>query len=184
MWPLMINKSVYMSSNSNEWETPQDFFNALDEIYHFRLDAAASAENHKCPVYFDEEKDALALPWTGYGPVWVNPPYGRQIDKWVAKAAEESKSGATIVMLIPARTETRYWHDYIFGNPNAQVTFIRGRLKFSNAKASAPFPSAVVVFRPSLSSTISVDGCEISPGRIDPLLRQEHLYFEDGGTKC
>lgn len=127
---------------SHEWETPQDFFEALDEEFRFNLDAAASADNAKCLRYYDA--DGLGLPWKSV--VWCNPPYGTQIGKWVEKGYHEARRGATVVMLIPARTETAYWHDYVMHA--AEIRFVRGRLRFSGYKVNAPFPSAVVVFRP------------------------------------
>lgn len=135
------------SSSRNDWETPQSFFDRLNERFGFTLDAAASESNHKVDDYFTKEDDALTRSWGGV--VFCNPPYGRDIAKWVKKAHDEAQSGnATVVMLIPARTDTSYWHDYIFGV--AEVEFVRGRLKFELggvAKESAPFPSAVVIYK-------------------------------------
>lgn len=136
--------SVHFSSEKHDWTTPRDFFNKLDAEFNFSLDAAATNENALCSDYFTEEDDGLAQDWTGT--VWVNPPYGRQIGAWIRKAHAESLKGATVVMLIPARVDTAAWHDVIF--PHAEVRFVRGRLKFGAATESAPFPSAVVVFRP------------------------------------
>lgn len=133
---------VMYSSASDNWETPQDFFDALNAEFHFTLDAAASDENAKCARYFTKEQDGLAQDWTGV--VWCNPPYGREVGRWVAKAAGSAEKGAVVVMLLPARTDTRWFHDYI--NGRAEVRFVKGRLKFGGAKNSAPFPSMVVVF--------------------------------------
>lgn len=134
------------SSARDDWETPQALFEELDSIYSFTLDAAASDENHKVNAYFTAEQDSLSQQWGGV--VFCNPPYGRNVGKWVRKAHDEAAAGnATVVMLIPARTDTSYWHDYIFGK--AKVRFLRGRLKFELdgvATNSAPFPSAIVVF--------------------------------------
>ena len=136
---------VHYSSNSNEWETPQNFFDKLNKEFNFTLDPAASHDNAKCSTYFTEMDDGLSKTWKGHV-VFCNPPYGREIGKWVKKARQESyEHGITVVMLIPARTDTRYWHDEIF--PYASdIRFIKGRLKFGDAKNAAPFPSAVVVF--------------------------------------
>jgi len=143
-----VNK-VHYSSRSNEWATPQWLFDKLNERFGpFTLDAAATAGNAKCPLYFTAEDDGLSRDWSGHT-VFLNPPYGRAIAKWVKKAHDESANGATVVCLIPARTDTSYWHDYIFGK--ADVLFLRGRIKFEGPDGSpnsAPFPSAVVVFRP------------------------------------
>lgn len=134
--------NVHFSSQSNEWYTPQDFFDSLDREFHFTLDVAATVENTKCTRFFSCSDDGLAHSWDNEI-VWCNPPYGREIKKWVKKASEAK--GGVVVMLIPARTDTSYFHDYIYGK--AEVRFIRGRLKFGGSTNSAPFPSMVVVFR-------------------------------------
>jgi phage N-6-adenine-methyltransferase len=131
-----------MSSKTGEWETPQDFFDALDAQYHFTLDPCATHENAKCHRYFTREDDGLVQSWWGER-VFMNPPYGREISRWVAKAHEESIQGALVVCLLPARTDTRWFHDYC---TKGRITFLRGRLKFGGSKDSAPFPSMVVVF--------------------------------------
>ena len=135
-----MKTDVLFSSKTDMWETPQDFFDQLDAEFHFDLDACAVAENAKCARYFTPEMDSLKQEWTGT--VWCNPPYGRQIGKWIKKAAE---SNATVVMLIHARTDTAWFHDYIYGK--AEIRFIRGRLRFGGSKINAPFPSMVVIFR-------------------------------------
>jgi len=137
----MINPGL-ISSNTNEWETPHALFEQLNREFHFTLDVAATKENRKTENYYDIKQDGLLQSWDTDGAVWCNPPYGREIGKWVKKAYEESRRNL-VVMLIPARTDTSYWHDYIF--PYAEIRFIRGRIKFSNKKG-APFPSAVVIF--------------------------------------
>lgn len=132
------------SSNSELWETPQKLFDCLDREFHFTLDPCATKENAKCALFFTEKEDGLKQNWGGYN-VFCNPPYGNKISRWVKKCYEESRKKNTIVvMLIPARTDTSYFHDYIYGK--AEVRFIRRRLRFSDSKASAPFPSMVVVF--------------------------------------
>lgn len=123
------------------WATPQAFFDKYNAIYQFETDVCAIAENAKCSKYFIPEQNGLSQDWTGK--CWMNPPYGREIKKWVKKAYESSLSGTTVVCLLPARTDTAWWHDYCI---NGNIEFIRGRLKFGNAKTSAPFPSAVVTF--------------------------------------
>lgn len=135
--------NVMFSSKTDLWETPQDFFNCLNDEFHFDIDVCALPENAKCQKYYTPEMDGLSQPWTGV--CWCNPPYGREVGKWVRKALLSSDAGATVVMLLPARTDTRWFHDYIYGR--AQVRFIRGRLKFGGSSNSAPFPSMVVVFR-------------------------------------
>lgn len=131
------------SSKTDEWETPQELFDALDAEHHFGIDVCATSENAKCQNFFSKKQDGLSQNWGGYGTIWCNPPYGRQIGLWVKKAYEAAKEGETVVMLLPARTDTRWFHDYcVF----ADVRFIRGRLKFGGSKQSAPFPSMIVIF--------------------------------------
>jgi phage N-6-adenine-methyltransferase len=137
--------SVHFSSASDDWPTPQDFFDRMNALHGpLELDVCASPENAKCPRYYTREDDGLAQPWTGR--CWMNPPYGRTIGLWMRKAYEESQRGALVVCLVPARTDTARWHDYA---TKGQVTFIRGRLKFGGHVNSAPFPSATVVFLPN-----------------------------------
>lgn len=127
-----------------EWSTPQEFFDALNADFGpFTLDAAASVWNAKCPTYYTEETDGLAQPWTGR--VWCNPPYGPGIGKWVAKGHEAVKTGQAevVVLFIPSRTDTRWWHDHVAHA--AEIRFIKGRVRFGG-KGGAPFPSCVVVF--------------------------------------
>lgn len=134
------------TSMREDWETPQALFERLDAEWHFDLDAAATPGNAKCERYLTPADDALSVPWGGV--VFCNPPYGRELRQWVEKARGEADSGrATVVMLIPARTDTSYWHDLIFGR--AEVEFLRGRVRFELDGVpmdSAPFPSAVVTF--------------------------------------
>lgn len=133
------------SSNSNEWYTPQDFYDKLNKEFSFNLDPCSTHDNAKCDKHFTVEEDGLKQDWGGHV-VFMNPPYGREISKWVEKAYNESlKPNTTVVCLILARTDTAYYHDYIFGKAK-DVRFIRGRLKFGGCKNAAPFPSAVVVF--------------------------------------
>lgn len=136
---------VHYSSKSNEWATPQNLFDELNKEFNFTLDPCATDENAKCSKYFTIEDDGLSKDWSN-NVVFMNPPYGREIKRWIKKAYEESLNGATVVCLIPARTDTTYWHDFIFGKAN-DIRFLRGRLKFGNSKNSAPFPSAIVVYQ-------------------------------------
>ena len=133
---------VHFSSASDQWATPQDFFDKLARQYPFTLDVCALPSSAKCARYFTPEDDGLAQDWDGEV-CFMNPPYGREIKRWMRKAVEEWQKGATVVCLVPARTDTAWWHDYAM---KGQITFLRGRLKFGGAKNSAPFPSAVVVF--------------------------------------
>lgn len=163
--------SVLFSSKTCEHETPQDLFDNLKKEFPFTLDVCATAENKKCDRYFNKEEDGLSRGW-GTDVCWMNPPYGEPelpckakctkkkcekrkhhiavyvpgIRDWVKKAFTAASFGATVVCLLPARTDTKWWHDYVLDH--GEIRFIRGRLKFGQAKNSAPFPSAIVVFRP------------------------------------
>lgn len=147
-----MNTNLMFSSATDQWATPQNFFDKLNEEFHFTLDVAADKTNHKCDNYYDKQADGLSQPWATSERererVWCNPPYGREIGKWVEKAYNESLKGATVIMLLPARTDTKWFHDFIYGK--AEIRFVRGRLKFGDSKNSAPFPSMVVIFRGKL----------------------------------
>ena len=138
---MAINKGLF-TSNTCLWETPQEFFDNLDAVYHFETDVCALPGNAKCKRYFTPEQDGLKQDWMGV--CWMNPPYGRGIAKWVRKAYESALNGATVVCLLPARTDTAWWHDYCM---HGSIPFIRGRLKFGGAKHNAQFPNAIVVFK-------------------------------------
>jgi phage N-6-adenine-methyltransferase len=134
--------SVHFSSKTDLWATPQAFYDKYNAVYKFTLDVCASKDNAKCTAYYDIEADGLSQSW--HGICWMNPPYGRDIGKWMKKAYESSLHGATVVCLVPSRTDTKWWHEYAM---QGQIEFIKGRLKFGDAKNSAPFPSAIVVFK-------------------------------------
>ncbi len=138
-----MNIQACLTSNSNEWATPRDFFAELDAEFHFDLDPCSTHKNAKCERHFTLEDNGLEQNWGG-ARVFCNPPYGREIGKWVKKCYEESLKGALCVMLIPARTDTAYFHDWIYHK--AEIRFIRGRLHFNESKQGAPFPSMVVIF--------------------------------------
>lgn len=140
----MKNLDVMFSSATDQWATPQSFFDNLNDEFHFETDVCALPENAKCLQYYTPEQNGLTQTWTGT--CWMNPPYGRAISKWIQKAYESSIGGATVVCLVPARTDTAWWHDYCM---KGEIRFVRGRLRFGSAKTSAPFPSAVVIFRPN-----------------------------------
>ena len=165
----MSNLEVHFTNKSNEWETPRSLFKELDDEFNFTIDVCATKENAKCLRFYTKQINGLAQSW-GNEVAFMNPPYGREIGVWVEKAYRESLIGAVVVCLIPARTDTRYWHDYIF--PNAEVRFLKGRVKFlnngeeveyveqlglfgeeesevvtSDGDMPAPFPSAVVIFK-------------------------------------
>jgi phage N-6-adenine-methyltransferase len=139
----MSNMAVHFSSKTDEWATPQDVFDRLDAEFGFDLDVCATPENAKCPRYYTKRENGLLQKWEGV--CWMNPPYGREIGQWVKKAYTSALEGATVVCLLPARTDTGWWHDYCM---KGEIRFVRGRLKFGDSKTNAPFPSAVVIFRP------------------------------------
>jgi site-specific DNA-methyltransferase (adenine-specific) len=139
-----MNTDVMFSSETDQWATPQYFFDELNSEFHFTLDPCADEFNHKCEKYFSKEQDGLLQSWKN-DIVFCNPPYGREIYNWVKKAYEEYNKGAIVVMLVPARTDTKWFHEFIY--KKAEIRFIKGRLKFGNSKNSAPFPSMVVIFK-------------------------------------
>ena len=153
----MINRALF-SNDSGEWETPQDLFDSLNNIFAFSLDVCASEENKKCVSYYSKDENALEHGWNGS--CWMNPPYGKGVVDWVKKAHDEGqKPGCTVVCLLPARTDTKWWQKYC---SLGEVFFLKGRLKFSNAKNSAPFPSAIVVFRTNIAQELTSNGIEFS----------------------
>jgi phage N-6-adenine-methyltransferase len=139
----MINKGLF-TSETPEWETPQDFFDTLNKEFNFVLDVCASEENAKCEEYLIKEDDGKEVDWNMWdGWKWMNPPYGREIKEWIKKASEQRN----VVALLPARTDTKYFHEYIYKKKNTEIRFIKGRLKFGGSKNSAPFPSMIVIFK-------------------------------------
>lgn len=135
-----MNREVMFSSKTDLWSTPQNLFDSLDHEFHFDCDVCALPENAKCNKYYSPDQDGLKQEWTGT--CWCNPPYGRQIGKWIKKASE---SMATVVCLLPVRTDTKWFHQYIYGK--ADIRFIKGRLKFGNCSKEAPFPTMIVIFK-------------------------------------
>lgn len=144
MAPAMTdNLKVHFSSKTDEWATPRLLFDDLNAEFGFEVDVCATPDNAKCPTFFTKDDDALAQRWEGV--CWMNPPYGRQIGDWVRKACQSAQQGATVVCLLPARTDTQWWHRYCV---HGEIRFLEGRLKFGDGRNSAPFPSAIVIFRP------------------------------------
>ena len=144
---FFIAGAAALTSDREDWETPQELFDRLDSLYGFTLDPCSTHANAKCERHFTREEDGLSRSWEGEV-VFCNPPYGRGIGEWVRKCSEESVH-AKVVLLIPARTDTAYFHDYIYRKPGVSVEFLRGRLKFELggvAQQSAPFPSMIVEF--------------------------------------
>jgi site-specific DNA-methyltransferase (adenine-specific) len=151
-----MTSKVLFSSQSEDWATPQDFFYKLNASFQFQLDACASVENAKCSQFYTKDDDALAQSWHWAKSVWMNPPYGRTIGSWMQKAYNESLKGCIVVCLVHARTDTRWWHDWV--KDKAQVWFDKGRLKFGGSKNSAPFPSAVIVYGLDLERIVNGTG--------------------------
>jgi phage N-6-adenine-methyltransferase len=134
--------SVHYRSLTDLWETPAWLFQKLNEEFRFTLDVCALPENAKCERFFSPDDDGLKQTWDGV--CWMNPPYGREIEKWMEKAFNESERGVTVVCLVPARPDTEWWHKFAL---RGEIRFLRGRLKFGKATSGAPFPSAIIIFR-------------------------------------
>lgn len=154
---MALGKALF-SSESGRWETPRELFEKLNEEFDFTVDVCAEAHNKKCRRYFSPAVDGLRCSWAGER-AWCNPPYGRGLSRWFAKAIAECEQGATVVVLVPARTDTRWWQTFVMPHAD-EVRFIDGRVKFirppstrSRRRASgkratiAPFPSVLVIFR-------------------------------------
>jgi len=138
-----IGRNVHFKSEKFDWATPLKIYDKLNAEFHFTLDPCATEDNAKCDKYFTIKEDGLKQSWKGEV-VFMNPPYGRDIKKWIEKAWNESRGGATVVCLVPSRTDTRWWHRYCM---KGEIRFIEGRLHFDNHKWNAPFPSAIVIFK-------------------------------------
>ena len=170
----MTDLAIHFSSATDLWSTPQELFNSCEQIFHFTLNVCALPENAKCPRFFTPQDDGLKQEWTGV--CWMNPPYGRDIGRWMRKAWESGERGATVVCLVPARTDTRWWHKYA---ARGDVTFLRGRLKFGGSETGAPFPSALVIFgktsgRKYYKQCIACDG----------IFAAERSHAEVCGNRC
>lgn len=139
-----MKMDVHFSSATPEWYTPHDFFAGLDAEFNFTLDPCCTHENAKVEKHYTREDDGLSQSWAEEV-VFMNPPYGREIGAWMRKAHESAAFGATVVCLVPSRTDTAWWHNYAM---HGEIRFLRGRLKFGGCENPAPFPCAVVVFRP------------------------------------
>ena len=171
---MALIKSM-VSSKTNEWETPQWFFDELNDEFGFTLDPCSN-DNHKCDKFYTIKEDGLKQDWSKEI-VFMNPPYGGHTGDWLKKALDESLRGATIVCLIVSSTDRSYWHDYIF--PFAkQIRFIRGRLKFGDADSTAPFASAVVIFSPKEFEEKIVYYPESINKRRSEEVKQEAMQFE------
>jgi phage N-6-adenine-methyltransferase len=152
-----VTLDVMFSQKKTDWETPEDLFAHLDNLFDIGLDACATPENAKCKKYYTETQNSLEQSWSvgAHQAVFCNPPYGRGLDKWLRKGQEEIAAGhcPRVVFLLPARTDTRWFHDYVWDSfshhprTGVELQFINGRLRFENAESSAPFPSIIVVMR-------------------------------------
>lgn len=138
-----MKTEVLFSSDNDVWDTPQWLFDALHKEFGFTLDPCSNGENQKCQHHFTMHENGLLQDWENHV-VFMNPPYS-QVNDWMRKAYGASREGATVVCLIPSRTDTDWWHKYAM---KGEIRFIKGRLKFGNAVNPAPFPSALIVFRP------------------------------------
>lgn len=152
-----MNRVVF-SSRSDDWATPDALFRALDREFGFTIDTAAEEENAKCSRFYSIREDGLKMPWAPNEVIFCNPPYGRRIGLWVKKAYESALAGATVVMVLPSRTGTKWFHSYVL---KGEIRFIRGRLKFGNSLNAAPFDSMIVVFRPYSFRLVAFE----NPGR-------------------
>ena len=141
--------AAMMTSVRHDWATPSCVFDPLNREFGFTLDVCAHEENAKCERFFTVRDDGLSQTWTGT--CWMNPPYGKDIGAWIAKARRSAGAGATVVCLVPSRTDTAWWHKHVIGH--AEVRFVRGRIRFVGAKASAPFPCAILIYRPDRITT-------------------------------
>lgn len=144
-----MNNDLMFSKKSDEWTTPQWLFDELNKEFNFTLDVAAIAENSKCGQSFltDALNTSWSCPIAGPHICWLNPPYS-MCSEFIKKAYEESEKGNTIVALVPARTDTKWFHNYCYNKENVEIRFLKGRLKFGDSKNSAPFPSVLIIFKP------------------------------------
>lgn len=141
-----MNKILF-SSKKEDYETPQYLFNELNEEFHFTLDPCSDENNFKCKKHYTIKEDGLKKDWSG-NIVFCNPPYGRKIYDWIKKSFEESKKNNTIVvLLIPSRTDTKYFHEFLYKKDNVELRFLKGRIKFGNSDHGAPFPSLIAIMR-------------------------------------
>lgn len=143
---MTIHRSLY-SNRTDEWPTPMDLFVALDREFRFTLDPCASTRNAKCSRFYTKDDDGLRQSW-GRNRVFCNPPYGRTMRQGAEKCFRSAQAGALVVLLAHARTDTRWFHDWVYGK--AEIRFVRGRLRFGDGRQSAPFPSLVAIYRPTL----------------------------------
>lgn len=157
----MADFDTRFKSNTVEWATPDDVFQPLDNEFGFTLDVASTHENAKCEQHFTQEDDGLSQQWDGV--CWMNPPYGKDVPKWLKKALDESSRGVTTVCLIPARTNTKWFHELCLNK--AEVRFVKGRPKFGDSNHGLPLPLAVVIYRPRYGSVNLANATDELPGK-------------------
>ena len=150
----MVQKALY-SSATVEWGTPQPLFDSLNTEFLFTLDPCSTDENAKCKRHFTRKEDGLLQNWSE-DTVFMNPPYGRDIGRWMRKAYDSAQGGAIVVCLVPARTDTRWWHQYAM---KGEIRLLHGRIRFEGGQSGAPFPSAIVVFRPPQFKLVAAQNC-------------------------
>lgn len=138
--------NILFSSKTDLWETPKELFGSLQKEFIFDLDVCALPYNSKCLAFYDPNDDGLKQWWGVKNFWWCNPPFGRSVGRWVERGYFFHTLGFRGVMLLPARTDTKWFHDYIYKKDNIEIRFIKGRLKFGNAKYNAPFPCMLVIF--------------------------------------
>ncbi|GAI17513.1 unnamed protein product [marine sediment metagenome] len=138
-----IGRKNIFKSESTEYETPKEIFEPLQKEFDLRLDVCATKENAKCELFFTKEEDALSKDWNEN--FWMNPPFSRNLKKWVQKAYEESEKGVTGVLLLPVGSNTLWWHKYII-DTKAEVRFLKGEIKFSNQKRGLWLPFAIIIY--------------------------------------
>lgn len=170
-----LNTALF-TSRSEEWETPAYVFRPLDSEFHFQVDVCATTENAKCKIFFDKFSDGLEREWSPFR-CWMNPPYGSKISNWVKKAFQESQRGALVVCLLPARTDTQWWHTWVM--KAAEIRLVVGRINFGQQKQSAPFPSCIAIFYPELENPYKLSVPIIKSVRFDKATNRMRLLNND-----
>lgn len=162
---MPISEAFY-SRRSEDWETPAELFDGFNQEFHFSLDPCATVFNAKCKTFFTKKQNGLLQDWSSHR-VFLNPPYGKDIAKWMEKARAEAPRGALVICLVHARTDTKWWHSHVQGIAD-EIRFLKGRVKFTRpgrAASPAPFPSAVVIYRPRLSRPHLLSSSSVQPLR-------------------
>lgn len=168
--------SGLFTSRTEEWETPQYVFSILNDEFNFQIDVCATSENAKCKLFFTKQSDGLKQEWSPYR-CWMNPPYGKNISNWMKKAYLESRRGALVVCLIPSRTDTRWWHEWVM--KAAEIRLIAGRLSFGSSAQSAPFPSCIVIYFPEFDNPYKLSVPVIKSVRFNKANKQMKLFISD-----